>query len=83
MEVFLASVTNREKMIDLLQDIDLAYHLAPAQHEANVADQRFWDVNVTGAKNVIEASINARGRRFVHGSTIGVYGSSMNGSIIT
>jgi nucleoside-diphosphate-sugar epimerase len=73
------SVTDRERIFALLPGIDLVYHLAAAQHEANVPDQHFWDVNVTGTKNVIEASINAGVRRFIHGSTIGVYGSAAAG----
>jgi nucleoside-diphosphate-sugar epimerase len=77
--VALASVTDRRSVFALLPGIDLVYHLAAAQHEANVPDQRFWDVNVTGTKNVLEASVEASVRRFVHGSTIGVYGSAAAG----
>jgi dihydroflavonol-4-reductase len=49
-------------------------HLAAAQHEANVADEYFFDVNVLGTRTLIEASKLAGVRRFVYGSTIGVYG---------
>jgi dihydroflavonol-4-reductase len=49
-------------------------HLAAAQHEANVADEYFYDVNVNGTKTLLEASIAAGVKRFVYGSTIGVYG---------
>jgi len=77
--VALASVTDRQSVFALLPGIDLAYHLAAAQHEANVPDQRFWDVNVTGTKNILEASIDAGVTRFVHGSTIGVYGPTSAG----
>jgi nucleoside-diphosphate-sugar epimerase len=73
-EVIIASVTDRETLFDLLKGIDVVYHLAAAQHEMNISDQRFWDVNVMGTKNVLEASIESGVRRFVHGSTIGVYG---------
>jgi nucleoside-diphosphate-sugar epimerase len=77
--VAVASVTDRQRLADLLVGIDLVYHLAAAQHEANVPDQYFWDVNVAGTKNVIEASIAAGVKRFIHGSTIGVYGSAAAG----
>jgi len=49
-------------------------HLAAAQHEANVADDYFFDVNVTGTRTLLEASKLAGVRRFVYGSTIGIYG---------
>jgi dihydroflavonol-4-reductase len=51
-------------------------HLAAAQHEANVRDDYFFDVNVNGTRTLIEASKSACVQRFVYGSTIGVYGES-------
>lgn len=74
-EVISGSVTNRELVFETMQGMDIVYHLAAAQHEANVPDQVFWDVNVAGTKNILEASLNAGVRRLIHGSTIGVYGS--------
>jgi nucleoside-diphosphate-sugar epimerase len=74
-EVILGSMLDKKIMSDLAQDIDVVYHLAAAQHEANVPDQLFWDVNVTGTKTILEACANAGVKRFVHGSTIGVYGN--------
>jgi len=79
-EIVLGSVTEREQILDLLSDVDLVYHLAAIQHEMNVPDQAFWDVNVLGTKNLLEASVRAGVQRFVHGSTIGVY-QSLNGKI--
>jgi dihydroflavonol-4-reductase len=52
----------------------LVIHLAAAQHEANVPDEYFFDVNVNGTRSLIEASKRAGVERFVYGSTIGVYG---------
>jgi nucleoside-diphosphate-sugar epimerase len=75
----LGSVTETEKVAEAVKDIDAVFHLAAAQHEANVPDQRFWDVNVTGTKNLLAASVQAGVKRFVHGSTIGVYGSGQEG----
>lgn len=72
--VMLASVTDREKLCAATRGVDLVFHLAAAQHEANVPEKRFWDVNVGGTKNILEACAVARVQRFVHGSTIGVYG---------
>ncbi len=60
---------------------DVVFHLAAAQHEANVPDKHFWDVNVEGTRNLLEASIRAGVKRFVHGSTIGVYGVEMQGEL--
>ena len=81
LKVTIGSVTEREKIFGLAQDCDVVFHLAAAQHEANVPDQHFWDVNVGGTRNMLEASIEAGIKRFVHGSTIGVYGSTLEGQI--
>jgi nucleoside-diphosphate-sugar epimerase/2-polyprenyl-3-methyl-5-hydroxy-6-metoxy-1,4-benzoquinol methylase len=57
------------------QGVDVVVHLAAAQHEANITDQIFYNVNVTGTENVLHAAHSAGVKRFVHGSTIGVYGN--------
>lgn len=73
--IALGSVTENPSLPGLFEGIDVVFHLAATQHEMNVQDQKFWDVNVTGTKNVLEASLAAGVSRVVHGSTIGVYGS--------
>jgi nucleoside-diphosphate-sugar epimerase len=74
-------VTEVDKVEQAVKDCDIVFHLAAAQHEANVPDQHFWQVNVDGTKNVLEASIKAGVKRFVHGSTIGIYGVELEGQI--
>ena len=60
---------------------EVVIHLAAAQHEANVAENYFFDVNVNGTQTLLDASKAAGVRRFVYGSTIGVYGDS-NGQVL-
>lgn len=80
-DIILDSVTNRERMIEICDGIDWVFHLAAAQHEANVPDQHFKDINIHGTHNLLEASKRARVQRFIHGSTIGVYGTALDGNI--
>jgi nucleoside-diphosphate-sugar epimerase len=54
-------------------------HLAAAQHEANVPDRYFYDANVAGTRLLLEACRLEKVRRFVYGSTIGVYGAATDG----
>ena len=68
------SVTDRNKVAESIRGIDVVYHLAATQHEMNIPDQVFRDVNVNGTKNMLEASVEFGVKRFIHGSTIGVYG---------
>src|SRR4029079_4502663 len=79
--IAICSVTERERVFKIVRGVDLVYHLAAAQHEANISDQTFWDVNVNGSRNILEASVQARVKRFVHGSTIGVYGTALDGHL--
>jgi nucleoside-diphosphate-sugar epimerase len=72
--VSLGSVTDNPDLPGLFRDVDVVFHLAATQHEMNVPDQRFWDVNVTGTQNVLDAAVAAGVSRVIHGSTIGVYG---------
>jgi nucleoside-diphosphate-sugar epimerase len=60
---------------------DRVIHLAAAQHEANVPDSYFEEVNVGGTRSLVQASRDAGVRRFVYGSTIGVYGSAAEGTL--
>lgn len=65
----------------IVDDCDLVIHLAAAQHEANVPDAYFEEVNVGGTRSLLEASHRAGIKRFVYGSTIGVYGSAGEGTL--
>jgi nucleoside-diphosphate-sugar epimerase/SAM-dependent methyltransferase len=75
-EVVLGSVLDAGRVGEALRGVHVVYHLAAAQHEAGVPDRRFRDVNVEGTRTVLEASVAAGVHRFVHGSTIGVYGTA-------
>lgn len=80
-EVLLATVTERDKVAEAMQGVDVVYHLAAAQHETNVPDEHFYEVNVAGTRNVLDAAVDAKVKRFLHGSTIGVYGSAIDGTL--
>lgn len=79
-EVKIGSVRNVRLLDEVVQNVDLVFHLAAAQHEMNISDNVFYDINVSGTRNVLEACAAAGVPRVVHGSTIGVYGN-MSGTI--
>jgi PAS domain S-box-containing protein len=60
----------------VLEDFDAVIHLAAAQHEANVPDQYFVDVNVGATRVLLDACARKHVKRFVYGSSIGVYGEA-------
>jgi len=80
-EIMLGSVTDAQVTAAVTRDVEVVFHLAAAQHEMGVLDSHFSNVNVEGTRRVLEAAAGAGVRRFVHGSTIGVYGSAVGGEI--
>lgn len=58
----------------LLQERDTIIHLAAAQHEAEMPEAYFRAINVDAVRTLLAACREHSVRRFVYGSTIGVYG---------
>ncbi len=72
--VVVGSMNDKRHVQKICEGIDVIFHLAAAQHEVDVPDQVFRDVNVEGTRNLLEAAEKGAIKRFVHGSTIGVFG---------
>lgn len=64
-----------------MKGVSTLYHLAAAQHEANVGDDYFRRINVEGTRSILDAAVAAKVNRVVHGSTIGVYGIADQGPV--
>ncbi|MDX1540760.1 MAG: NAD-dependent epimerase/dehydratase family protein [Geminicoccaceae bacterium] len=59
----------------LVEGVDAIVHLAAAQHEMNVPDAHFEQINLRATQGLFEAARESAVGRFVQGSTIGVYGA--------
>lgn len=64
-----------------MKEVKILYHLAAAQHEANVDDDYFRRINVEGTRTILDAAVEEGVDRVVHGSTIGVYGMADEGPV--
>lgn len=73
-ELVEGDVADVEVLKRCLQDVDVVYHLAAAHLGASVPRSEFWRVNVDGLRQFLIESGNAGVRRFVHCSSVGVYG---------
>jgi len=80
-KVVIGDVSQIEKVKESLNGVDWVFHLAAAQHEAGVPDEYFRRINVDGTKAMLEASLEMGVKRFIYGSTIGVYGYAMDGEL--
>ncbi len=74
-------VLQDEALIErLLEGRDTVIHLAAAQHESGQPDAYFRSTNVDVVRVLLEKCAQRGVRRFVYGSTIGVYGGVQGGS---
>lgn len=68
------SVTDREDVNRAMSGCDLVYHLASPFGDILQPDAAYWDIEVNGTRNVMEAAQRLGVRRVVHCSTQGVHG---------
>ena len=73
-EICIGDVTDKDSVKGAVKAIDLVYHIAALFRQARFPDPVYWQVNVEGTQNMLEASYKEGVKRFVHCSTVGVLG---------
>jgi len=73
-KISIGSVTDKVLVDRLVEGCDVVQHLAAAFREINVPKSLYWDVNVNGTRNLLDASQKFGVKRFVYCSTCGVHG---------
>lgn len=73
--VVLGSVTDKDLVNRCTKGVDIVHHLAAAFREMNVPQSYYWDVNVQGTRNVLEAALTHGVRKVIYCSTCGVHGN--------
>jgi nucleoside-diphosphate-sugar epimerase len=68
------SVTNADDVQRAMSGAELVYHLASPFGDIMQPDAVYWETEVNGTRNVLEASVRHGVRRVVHCSTQGVHG---------
>lgn len=58
----------------LLPGIAVVHHLASAHLQVNQPESFYWEVNVKALENLLAAAATHQVKRFVHCSSVGVYG---------
>ena len=74
MEVVTGDLVDRDSLVKACRGIDTVYHIAATYRTAGQADDAYRAINVQGTQNLLQASLDAGVRRFVHCSTGGVHG---------
>jgi nucleoside-diphosphate-sugar epimerase len=73
-EITLGSVTDASLVGRVVEGCDVAFHLAAAFRQINLAKRQYWEVNCQGTRHVAEACLRHGVRRLVYCSTQGVHG---------
>jgi len=74
LEIAYGSLEDQSSLIEALKGIDIVYHCAALSFDWGRWEE-FFQTNVTGVKNLLEAAINTSSlKRFLHISTSDVYG---------
>ncbi|MDH3297515.1 MAG: NAD-dependent epimerase/dehydratase family protein [Gemmatimonadota bacterium] len=74
-EIVRGSVTEREVVARCMEGVDVVHHVAAAFRELDVPRQHYDDVNVGGARIVLDEAVRCGVKRFVNCSTCGVHGN--------
>jgi len=77
-EVVIGTVTDKEVVDRCMKGVEVVHHLAAAFRQLNVPNSYYWDVNVEGTRNVLEAARRENVKKFVYCSTCGVHGNVDN-----
>ena len=75
------NVVDKESLRSAMRGVDCVSHFAGAFRESKVSDDYFFEVNVNGTRNAMEAASERGVRRFVYCSTAGIYGSQVPGVV--
>lgn len=77
-ELCIGDVTDKNSIKAAIKGVDVVYHIAALFRQAKFPDRAYWQVNVQGTQNMLEAGYEEGVKRFVHCSTIGVLGHIAN-----
>jgi nucleoside-diphosphate-sugar epimerase len=74
----IGDITDRASLYAAFPGHEYVFHIAALFRETTVSDQAFFDVNVSGTKNVLEVSRDVGVKRLIYCSTTGVTGDIKN-----
>lgn len=75
LEIITGDFTRPETAKQLMEGIDIVYHLASAHLDVSLPDEHYRAVNVDGTLNFVKMAHQAGVSRFVHCSSVGVIGN--------
>jgi nucleoside-diphosphate-sugar epimerase len=77
-EITIGDLRNRASVFEAAEGIEIIFNIAAIFRAWGLPDNVYYETHVEGTKNLIDASIENKIKRFIHCSTIGVHGSIKN-----
>jgi len=74
-KIELGSITDMNDVNKIVKGCEVVYHVASSFRDVTVPNEAYWSVDVEGTRNLLDASYRLGVKRFIHCSTIGVYGN--------
>ena len=71
-EIVLGDITDKDSVKKAIKGIEKVFHIGALFRQSGFPDSTFWEINVGGPKNMLEASLENGVERFIHCSTVGV-----------
>ena len=78
LEALRGDITDENLLKQLVEGVDIVYHLASAHLDVSLSDEHYRSVNVGATLSLLEAARQAGVKRFVHCSSVGVIGDVEN-----
>ena len=78
LEKISGDITDEKLVKQLVEGVDVVYHLASAHLDVSLSDEHYRHVNVDAAVCLVDAAMRAGVARFVHCSSVGVIGDVEN-----
>ncbi|RLA64076.1 MAG: hypothetical protein DRQ88_06585 [Epsilonproteobacteria bacterium] len=81
-EIFQGNVLDRASLDRAIKGVDVVYHCAAKISIMGDPDGSVWETNVTGVKNISEAALAAKVKRFVHLSSCHAFQINNRGGVV-
>ncbi len=72
-KVIFGDVTDKDSVFEAAEGVEYIFHIAALFREAKHGDSVYYDINVEGTRNVLDAAEKNNVVRMVHCSTVGVH----------
>ncbi len=81
-DIVYGNILDKDKLIDIVKDFDIVFHLAGIVEIGSGKKKRIYDVNVNGTKNIIEACKTNNIKRMVYTSSVHAFKELPKGQVM-